>query len=76
MKKYMIGGDPTANTSDELNPYKIKTPVAPNPSFVPSESNVINQKGKWDVQETTTPTNRGGFAMAKNGGQMKKSKKC
>jgi len=76
MKKYMIGGDPTANTSDELNPYKIKTPVAPNPSFVPSEPNVINQRGKLDVQEKTTPTNTGGFnAMAKKGGQVKKSKK-
>jgi len=45
MKKYMIGGDPTANTSDELNPYKIKTPVAPNPGFVPSGSMSQMKKG-------------------------------
>lgn len=38
MKKYAMGGDPTASTSDELNPYKIKVPVAPNPGFVPSGS--------------------------------------
>ena len=36
MKKYLIGGSMQSKTSDELNPYKVKTPVAPNPSFVPS----------------------------------------
>jgi len=44
MKKYAMGGDPTASTSDELNPYKMKTNVAPNPSFVPSGS--MNQMKK------------------------------
>jgi hypothetical protein len=47
MKKYQIGGSTqsrTSNTSsDELNPFKIKTPVAPNPSFVP-ESTISQMK--------------------------------
>ena len=38
MKKYQIGGSSESRTSDELNPYMIKTPVAPNPGFVPSGS--------------------------------------
>lgn len=38
MKKYQIGGSSESRTSDELNPYMIKTPVAPNPAFVPSGS--------------------------------------
>jgi len=38
-KKYQIGGSTQSRTSsDELNPFKIKEPVAPNPSFVPSGS--------------------------------------
>ena len=49
MKKYQIGGSTqsrTSNTSsDELNPFKIKTPVAPNPSFVPSGSMSQMKKG-------------------------------
>ena len=45
MKKYQIGGSMQSKTSDELNPYKIKTPVAPNPSFVPSGSMDKAQQG-------------------------------
>jgi hypothetical protein len=45
MKKYQIGGSMQSKTSDELNPYKIKTPVAPNPSFVPSGSMDRAQQG-------------------------------
>jgi hypothetical protein len=45
MKKYAMGGDPTASTSDELNPYKIKVPIAPNPGFVPSGATSQMKKG-------------------------------
>jgi hypothetical protein len=45
MKKYAMGGDSTASTSDELNPYKIKTPVVPNPGFVPYGSMSQMKKG-------------------------------
>jgi hypothetical protein len=49
MKKYQIGGSTqsrTSNTSSaELNPFKIKKPVAPNPSFVPSGSMSQMKKG-------------------------------
>ena len=45
MKKYQMGGGPIANTSDELNPNKIKSPVAPNPSFVPPGSGSQMKKG-------------------------------
>lgn len=45
MKKYQIGGDTGSRTSDELNPYKIKTPVAPNPGFVPSGTMDKMKKG-------------------------------
>ena len=45
MKKYQIEGSMQSKTSDELNPYKIKTPVAPNPSFVPSGSMDRAQQG-------------------------------
>jgi hypothetical protein len=38
MKKYQIGGSTQSRTSDELNPNKMKSKVAPNPSFVPSDS--------------------------------------
>lgn len=38
MKKYQMGGTSQSRTSDELNPYKIKKSVAPNPGFVPSDS--------------------------------------
>jgi hypothetical protein len=38
MKKYQIGGSSESRTSDELNPNMIKTPVAPNPAFVPAPS--------------------------------------
>jgi hypothetical protein len=44
MKKYQIGGSTESRTSDELNPYKIKSPVAPNPGFIPSGS--MNQMKK------------------------------
>jgi hypothetical protein len=49
MKKYQIGGSMQSRTSsessDELNPFKIKKPVAPNPSFVPSGSMDRAQQG-------------------------------
>ena len=46
MKKYQIGGTiQSRTTSDELNPYKIKKPVAPNPGFVPSGSMSQMKKG-------------------------------
>jgi len=49
MKKYQIGGSMQSRTnsesSDELNPFKIKKPVAPNPSFVPSGSMSQMKKG-------------------------------
>lgn len=45
MKKYQIGGSMQSKTSDELNPYMIKNPVAPNPSFVPSGSMNKMQQG-------------------------------
>lgn len=45
MKKYQMGGSSQSRTSDELNPYKIKTPVAPNPGFVPSGSMSQMKKG-------------------------------
>lgn len=38
MKKYQMGGTSQSYTSNELNPNKIKSPVAPNPAFVPSVS--------------------------------------
>lgn len=45
MKKYQQGGVPQPQTSNELNPYMIKTPVAPNPGFVPSGSMDRAQQG-------------------------------
>jgi hypothetical protein len=45
MKKYQIGGSMQSKTSDELNPNKIKTPIAPNPGFVPSGSISQMKKG-------------------------------
>jgi hypothetical protein len=45
MKKYQMGGTSQSYTSDELNPNKIKSPVAPNPSFVPSGSGSQMKKG-------------------------------
>ncbi len=45
MKKYQIGGSTQSRTSDELNPNMIKTPVAPNPSFVPSGDMSQMKKG-------------------------------
>jgi hypothetical protein len=65
MKKYMIGGDPTANTSDELNPYKIKTPVAPNPSFVPSGSMAQDGKETQKKSENSDTTSNAYALQAK-----------
>ena len=45
MKKYQIGGSMQSKTSDELNPYMIKTPVAPNPGFIPSGDMSQMKKG-------------------------------
>ena len=46
MKKYQIGGSTQSRTSsDELNPNKMKSKVAPNPSFVPSGSMNKMQRG-------------------------------
>jgi hypothetical protein len=45
MKKYQIGGSTESRTSDELNPYKIKTPIAPNPGFIPSGAMSQMKKG-------------------------------
>ena len=45
MKNYQIPGSMQSKTSDELNPYKIKTPIAPNPGFVPSGSMSQMKKG-------------------------------
>ena len=45
MKKYQMDGNPQSQTSDELNPYMIKTPVAPNPGFVPSGTMGQMKKG-------------------------------
>jgi hypothetical protein len=45
MKKYQVGGSSQSRTSDELNPYMIKTPVAPNPGFVPSGTTSQMKKG-------------------------------
>lgn len=45
MKKCQIGGSIQSRTSDELNPFKIKKPVAPNPGFVPSGSMSQMKKG-------------------------------
>lgn len=45
MKKYQMGGSGQPQTSDELNPYKIKTPVAPNPPFISSGNMSQMKKG-------------------------------
>lgn len=45
MKKYQVGGSIQSKTSDELNPYMIKTPITPNPGFVPSDSMGQMKKG-------------------------------
>ena len=49
MKKYQVGGNTQSRTSsessDELNPNKMKTKVAPNPSFVPEKSMSQMKKG-------------------------------
>jgi len=46
MKKYQIGGSTQSRTSsDELNPNKMKSKVAPNPSFVPSGAMSQMKKG-------------------------------
>jgi len=55
MKKYQIGGSMQSKTSDELNPYKVKTPVAPNPSFVPSGSMDRAQQGVEKKKELPPP---------------------
>ena len=46
MKKCEMGGVPQSKTSNELNPYMIKTPVAPNPSFVPSSTSQMKMGGQ------------------------------
>lgn len=45
MKKYQIGGSMQSRTSDELNPNKIKKPIAPNPSFISSSKTDKMKKG-------------------------------
>mgnify|MGYP003662484143 CR=1 FL=1 len=46
MKKKQIGGSMSSTTSsDELNPYKMKSKVAPNSSFVPPGSMNKMQRG-------------------------------
>jgi hypothetical protein len=50
MKKYQIGGSmQSRTTSDELNPNKMKSKIAPNPGFIPSgtiPSGTMNQMKK------------------------------
>lgn len=70
MKKYQIGGSmQSRTTSDELNPYKIKTPVAPNPGFVPSGTmNKMKMGGslkKAQEGEETIKGNRPGIGVFK-----------
>ena len=45
MKKYQIGGSMQSRTSDELNPNKMKSKIAPNPGFIPSGSMDRAQQG-------------------------------
>jgi len=52
MKKYQIGGSTQSRTSDELNPNKMKSKVAPNPSFVPSGSMDRAQQGVETIKGT------------------------
>jgi len=67
MKKYAMGGNPTAGTSDELNPNKMKSKIAPNPGFIPSGSMDRAQQGvetqkKSDDSVPATKTNA--YALA------------
>lgn len=67
MKKYQMGGNPQSQTSDELNPYMIKTPVAPNPGFVPSGSMDRAQQGvetKKKSEDSVPATKTNAYALA------------
>jgi len=65
-KKYQIGGSTQSRTSsDELNPYKIKTPVAPNPSFVPSGSMAQDGKETQKKSENSDTTSNAYALQAK-----------
>jgi hypothetical protein len=65
MKKYQIGGSTQSRTSsDELNPNKMKSKVAPNPSFVPSGSMDRAQQGV-EIQELSKDGNN--IITTKNG---------
>ena len=46
MKKYSMSGVLQSETSNDLNPYMIKTPIAPNPSFVPSSTSQMKKGGQ------------------------------
>ena len=81
-KKYQIGGSTQSRTSsDELNPFKIKEPIAPNPSFVPSGTMDYMKKGgsfpdlTGDGKVTFKDILKGRGVIKKKGGQVKKSKK-
>lgn len=80
MKKYQIGGSTESRTSDELNPYKIKTPIAPNPGFIPSGTmNKMEKGGSFpdltgDGKVSFKDILKGRGVIKKKGGEMKKSK--
>ena len=57
MKKKQIGGSTQSRTSDELNPYKMKSKVAPNSSFVPPSSmNKMQRGGSLNHYQKLKPT--------------------
>ena len=69
-KKYQIGGSTQSRTSsDELNPFKIKEPIAPIPSFVPSGSMNRAQEGveiqKLSKDGNTVITTKNGTTTTK-----------